>query len=164
MANLAVGDRVLLSDATFSEVFAFGHKIEGGLFNFKRLVTNAGTITLSEGHYIYADGKLTVARDVKRGARLEKLNGASAQVLDVYGIVERGLYNPHTLAGEMIVDGFRTSCFTSAIAVGASNSLLAPLRASFLALGIDVTGTWLHDGVSWRNFGRLAELAQTIVS
>lgn len=46
-------------------------------------------------------------------------------------VFDRGLYNPHTASGDIVVDGFLSSCYTTAIDnVGhVAHGLLTPIRA-----------------------------------
>jgi len=58
--------------------------------------------------------------------------------------VARGLYNPHTLDGGVVVDGFAASTFTAAVAPGVAAVALAPARAAFAAGWGGVVGArWL---------------------
>ena len=48
-----------------------------------------------------------------------------------------GLYNPHTLQGDIVVNGVLTSTYTSAFSPVLAHLVFAPLRALYRA-GVDV--------------------------
>jgi len=166
MRDVATGDAVATGAGTTSEVFMWSHRLTAGTFPFVRLTTASGaTLTASAGHLIYASGALVRAGSVAVGATLERLptadgacaaSGAVADaVVAVDAVTAEGLYAPAVLDGiDMVVDGFRVSTLTTAVAPGAAAALLAPLRWAYRAgLG---SPQWLHgDG------GRLAEAARS---
>jgi len=58
--------------------------------------------------------------------------------------VARGLYNPHTLDGGVVVNGFAVSTWTAAVAPRVAAAALAPARAAFAAGWGGVVGArWL---------------------
>lgn len=146
MEELVIGDRVQVGHGDFSEVFIFGHKMAGRQFKFVRLITEHGDITLSKGHYIYSDGQLKAAGVVSVGSVLETADGVRSAVIAVEGVSAAGLYNPHTLTGDIVVDGFRASTFTMSVELSVANSLLAPVRAAFRLLGVDISAQCLENG------------------
>lgn len=139
LSSLRVGDRVRLADGTYSPVFMFGHRVTNGNFEFLSVRTETGHITLSSGHFIYANGQLVAARELHVGDALEKENGVRETVQSIDRIVETGLYNPMTVAGEILVNGFRASVYTETVVPEVGNALLAPLRAAFGVWGGDVS-------------------------
>jgi hypothetical protein len=52
-------------------------------------------------------------------------------------ILRLGLFNPHTMDGDLVVDGIHTSIYTAAIAPSLAHSILWPIRMLF-SLGLDV--------------------------
>jgi len=129
MAALKVGDHVRTAAKEFSEVFMFSHKYTDAQATFVELKTATGTIRLSEGHYLYVNGKAAPASSVTVGDLLETATGASAAVTGVSQVRDTGLYNPHTMQGDIIVNGFRTTTYTEAIHPTLAHALLAPVRA-----------------------------------
>jgi desert hedgehog protein len=68
MDELSVGDRVLVSDNSYSDVYMFGHKDSTAVSTFVYIATSANqTISLSPNHYIHANGKLVAASAVFLG-------------------------------------------------------------------------------------------------
>ncbi len=64
-------------------------------------------------------------------------------MLAVDTVWERGLYNPQTAAGDIVVDGFVASTYTTFASPRAAHALLAPLR-----LAASLGRVWLLD--EWR--------------
>mgnify|MGYP007064152693 CR=1 FL=1 len=54
-------------------------------------------------------------------------------------VQRRGLYNPLTLHGDLIVDGYRVSTFTSDVPSVVGAVLSAPLRALYVVTGLSTT-------------------------
>lgn len=93
-------------------------------------------LKLSGGHYLYVNGHMLPAKNVRVG-----------DVLDYGKIVTRvsfaagsGLYNPHTLDANIIVDGIWTSTFTTAFYPTLGHLLLAPLRWIYVHVGFVPSG------------------------
>jgi len=123
------------------------------------------TLTLSPGHLVYlADGRLVAAAAVVPGDGLQPAaplavvgaprgggvrvpgNGSAAAAAApaapavwVTTVTRRrlpGLYNPMTLHGDLIVDGYRVSTYTTAMPPRLGGVLSAPLRALYAATGL----------------------------
>eukprot|EP00180_Rhodochaete_pulchella_P001647 Plantae.Rhodophyta-Rhodochaete_pulchella.ctg2484.p1 GENE.Plantae.Rhodophyta-Rhodochaete_pulchella.ctg2484~~Plantae.Rhodophyta-Rhodochaete_pulchella.ctg2484.p1 ORF type:complete len:318 (-),score=31.41 Plantae.Rhodophyta-Rhodochaete_pulchella.ctg2484:139-993(-) len=137
MEELSVGDEVVVGgDGSTSPVHFFGHKDLSSRTRFVQLDHGEGSLVLSPGHFVYVDGALKRATDVKVGDTLEVFgfdgNVTTSKVHGVDVVYGSGLYNPHTLSGDLIVDGVKTSCYTSAVHPRLAHYLLAPLRAAYL--------------------------------
>ena len=119
----------------------FSHQFSDAEATFVELTTDWGIIRLSPGHYLYADGDVIQADRVEIGDYLDYLDyldldnaPLSLPTIRVTGIANVraiGLFNPHTLHGDVIVDGFRTTTYTDAIHPTLAHALLAPLRALY---------------------------------
>lgn len=140
MDQLAIGDRLAqLSTATSSSLqsplVAWSHADPRSSARFIRAATAShGALVASEGHFIYADGKLRPMNHLRVGMRLSHESGIDVSITNISSFISRGLYNPHTLSGDIIVDGFRVSCYTTVIRPMAAHALLAPIRAAFRSL------------------------------
>lgn len=143
MEALAVGDSVSVGN-TDSRVFMFTHSDRDGMHPFVRLTTASGhALSLSAGHYLYANDALEQADTVRTGDLLRLAAGGESPVVAVGATVERGLYNPQTLHGDIAVNGIVSSTYTSAIEPGLAHALLLPARAAYEWLGYS---TRLLDG------------------
>ena len=141
MRELAVGDKVLVGPGGhYSEVFMFSHRLTDAEATFVEIHTAASTrpLAITGGHYLYANGKLAQARAVRPGDNVTLgATGAAALVVAVRSVRKEGLYNPHTLNGDIVVNGVLTSTYTAAFSPTLAHVVLAPLRAMYRA-GIDI--------------------------
>ena len=135
MIDLRVGESVLVAGGVFSEVFLFTHADPNVSYRFIRLHTASGRdVMMTESHYIYRNGTLSQARDVKIGDKLTIASQSSPTDLEESFItkitvqITEGLYNPQTIQGTIFVDGVLTSCYTRAINPIVAHALLIPLR------------------------------------
>ncbi len=128
ISELNIGEKVLVSTGTFSEVIMFTHSDASARSQFVELTTDANKIQLSPGHYIYASGSLVAAKEVRVGDVLSLANGSEAAVRSVRVVTKDGLYNPQTVQGDIVVNGVKASTYTTAVEPKAAHSLLAPVR------------------------------------
>jgi len=134
MAALAVGDKVLTHGGQYSEVFMFSHRLADAEATFVEIKTlSTTTLALTAGHYLYANGKLAQAHTVRRGDNVTLADGKRARVTAVGSVRKQGLHNPHTLQGDIVVDGVLTSTYTAAFSPTLAHIVLAPLRAMYRA-------------------------------
>lgn len=154
MSELQIGDVVAVGDGQFSPVFMFTHKLNTLNTQFVQLETAVGQITLTHGHYLYLSGALRAAGTAQVGDFVETEHGV-ARIETVRVVNTRGLYNPQTLHGDILVDGVRASTFTTAVRPAFAQALMAPLRAAFTKLGFatvaldngaDAVASWLPHG------------------
>jgi hypothetical protein len=144
MADLNVGDHVRVGPSEFSEVYMFTHKDAEVKAKFVKISTAAEqSIRLTAGHYLYVNGKLQTARTVKVGDMVSAGNvtAVSAEWAD-------GLYNPHTMAGDIVVDGVLTSTYTDALMPKLAHALLWPVRMLYNA-GVQITGDDWSQNEDW---------------
>jgi hypothetical protein len=138
MDALEVGDRVLVDRDEYSSVFMFTHKTGEGESEFVRLSTASGrSITASPGHYIIVGGRgMVAAGDVRVGDELRLgASGAWTPVESAARVKSRGLFNPQTLIGTIVVDGIVASTYTTAVEPQLAHALLAPFRLAFRVFG-----------------------------
>jgi len=160
MDALRVGDAVAsaaVGGAT-TDVFLFTHADAGAISRFVVLSTGSGRrpLVVSPGHYVYlAGGRTAAARTVVVGdALVDAVTGAAVRVTAVSSAVAAGLYNPQTLSGDLAVDGYAVSTYTTAVAPAFAAAALAPVRAAY-----GVGGGWLWGGVGLQGgWPRLAAL------
>lgn len=130
IARLRVGDEVLASPGVYSRVYAFSHRAPDARATFVRIRARSGEkISLTPGHLLYANGKLVPSVQVQTGDMLTLASGRQVTVVSVDAHLAKGLFAPHTLHGDIVIDGIAASSFTEAIRPAAAHALLAPLRA-----------------------------------
>jgi hypothetical protein len=137
MAELQVGDVVRVGANEFSEVYMFSHRYEDAVATFVTIATEKATLKITGDHYIYVNGKLAAAETVKVGDVVVAADGSEATVTAVGSESATGLYNPHTMSGDIVVNGVKTSTYTSAVAPTLAHVLLWPVRALY-AMGADI--------------------------
>jgi hypothetical protein len=180
MAELAIGDRVLAADAAgrlfFDDVAFFGHREPAASALFVAVTTESGAVLrLTPDHFLpvvsdaaceaagagadlHAARELLPARAVTTAHRVWVADAAQAlrleKVVRVALAEHKGLFNPYTLSGSIVVDGVAASCHSSWImdaafaALGVPlpagyQALFAPLRALYRAVG-PATAEWLQ--------------------
>jgi preprotein translocase subunit YajC len=137
MAELQVGDKVLTHNGVYSEVFMFSHRLTEANTRFVEIKTATTSLAITPGHYLYVNGALREAQYVKVGDNVTLASGKAAKVTSVGSVRKDGIYNPHTLQGDIIVDGVLTSTYTAAFSPTLAHVALAPLRALYQA-GVDI--------------------------
>lgn len=131
MDALKVGDWVLGANGTYVRIFGFSHRDPWAVRQFVRLETARGhTLTATRGHYIWVDDRLVAAGSIRIGDHVLS-NGSPDMIVGIRSHLSKGLYNPHTLSGNIVVDGILASTYTTAVAHPVAHALLAPLRAAF---------------------------------
>lgn len=132
LSELQIGDRVMVAPGLFSEIFMFTHKLDDGMHDFVRIVTDSGKkLSVSAGHFIYVGARLMPAGKATIGDFLELADGTKTEIISLTATKEHGLYNPQTAHGDIIVNDIRTSTYTSAVEPPTAHALLTPLRALY---------------------------------
>lgn len=149
MADVKVGDRVQVAANTFSEVFAFTHRTSNILSDFVTFVFPSGaTLSVTPGHYVYVDGELVAASTVRPGATFYTGSGRKVVVEQVKVSTLRGLYNPQTLHGDIVVNDIVVSTYTTALEPSLAHGVLSFARCGYrLSGGVDFTFRVLENGV-----------------
>lgn len=140
MAELQIGDRVKVAPPdTFSEVFFFSHNHKDRMTTSVKIETSINGIglTASPGHMLYANGKRVPASAVRVGDEVSVSHDSehAAIVTSVQRVETVGLHNPHTLHGDIVVDGVVASTYTTAVHPVVAWMALAPFRAAYHAFG-----------------------------
>lgn len=127
--DLSIGQSVRTGPGSFSVVFAFSHRNPDAISEFLVLETESGHgIELSPGHFIPTNGTIQLARDVRVGDEVLLASGQTTAVLDVRRITRRGLFNPHTTDGRIVVNGIVATTYTESVEPGVASALLVPVR------------------------------------
>lgn len=133
MDTLKLGDKVRVGPNEFSEVYFFSTQMQDVTAKFVQIHTDHGDLRLTPGHYLYVNGVLLQASAVKSGDVVNLGNGTKASVNEVESSWGPGLFNPHTLHGDIVVDGVLTSTYTDAVHPKLAHALLSPLRTMYTA-------------------------------
>lgn len=142
MGELQIGDRVKVAHPnTYSEVFFFSHNHPTARGSGIELETSENDIslTLSPGHLLYVNGELQAAMDVHVGdtvqVSVKDETKRTATVTSTRRVTSTGLHNPHTLHGDIVVDGVVASTFTRAVHPVTARALLLPFRLAYRMVG-----------------------------
>jgi Hint module len=141
MHELVVGDYVHVGRGKLSKVFMFTHKTLDISAEFVVIdaAFSRARLHLTPGHYMYVNGGLAAAKTVVAGDAIELADGSVDVVSSVSSAVLKGLYNPQTLHGDIVVDNVRVSTFTTAVEPAFAHAILSPLRAAFRILGFSTS-------------------------
>lgn len=143
MGDLRLGDVVKVGQSgEFSEIYFFSHHHANQRASVISLETDKEgmPLQLSPGHLLKVNGKLQAARSVRVGDTLYMSavgseESSSAVVTRISRRVASGLHNPHTLHGDIVVNGVLASTFTKAVHPAVARTLLLPVRAVYRAVG-----------------------------
>lgn len=117
MKSLSIGT-LLLTSQGYSPIFLSGHHDPQAVTTMVRLVTASNhTLTITPDHYLpLGSGAHRSAARVVPGDRLLVQGGDGllpSEVTSVGLVEEQGLFNPYTVAGDLVVDGVLASCHSS---------------------------------------------------
>lgn len=135
MKDVRIGDSVHVGDGQFSPVIMFTHQDDSTQTWFVRVITDDKSVLVaSAGHYVYVNGQLKPMRKIVVGDVMQvnynhqQSDGARMRVRSVSKVRGNGLYNPQTASGSIVVNGFKSSCYTEAVQVNMAHALLLPIR------------------------------------
>jgi len=138
MSKVQIGDRVQVGPNKFSDVYMFSHNIPAAKAEFVRITTASNAVLrITSAHYLYVNDVLATAGSVRVGDKITLANGTASTVAAVSSVWSEGIYNPHTLHGDIVVDGVLTSTYTTAVHPTVAHAVLAPLRMLYQA-GVNV--------------------------
>ena len=155
--SISRNDAVASTDLeTPSEIFMHSHADPHAVASFVHVQYADGektrTLRVSPGHYVYRGGQdsmpmLVKAADIAVGDSLIGADSLPKRVVQVSRVTGKGLFNPHSLNGDLIVSGVRVSCFTTAVKPLVASSAMAPLRL------LHRIGSYrIQDLLSWKIF------------
>ncbi|PXF40307.1 Desert hedgehog protein A [Gracilariopsis chorda] len=129
MADLEAGQHIQHDEhGASSPVFLFTHRTLKREQWFYRISTASGhAVSITGNHYLYVNERLVAAHAVQVGNVVRTMSGPSA-VVKVERVKDVGLYAPHSLHGDVVVDGIVCSSYSRAVAPGLAHALLLPLR------------------------------------
>lgn len=137
-------------DGNASPIFLFTHRARMTRARFVQLHTSCvHVVTLTPSHYVHANGRLTAARAVHVGDTLRTVDGVCT-VVDVRKVHGVGLYAPHSVHGDLVVDGVVVSGYSQAVAPLVAHALLLPVRWLVRLTGVrEPLGGMFYNGADW---------------
>lgn len=113
MDELKVGEEIWDGEQ-WSEIIMFSHRQWDIDTRFIHLDTDSESVTASVGHYIISQDGLKRMGDVQVGD-VVYVQGGMNKITRVRSVSGRGLYNPHTKSGRLVVGGIWMSAYTTAV-------------------------------------------------
>jgi len=151
IGDVQLGDRVRVSATEFSPVVFWGHRdANARAVTFVRVELASGRqLMLTDKHLAYVNGGLVAAGKIQVGDMMKdaELNGESSVVAVAKGLSAKGLYNPHTAHGDIVVDGVVVSTY-GVVDARVAHSLLAIERALH-RVGLSALGGVLEKQTPW---------------
>ena len=135
--KLKVGDVVQTGENTFEPVLALAHQNHDASLVYDAFYTNASATPLyiSDGHYLYANGGLVLAKNAHVGDIL-RFDAGSFAIERKERVQKDGIFHVTTWSGTLIVDGYKTSVYTNMADVRVQEYLTTPLFWSAYKLGL----------------------------
>lgn len=129
MDQIRIGQRLLTAAGTFADVYLQSHQDHSTIAPFIELTMQTGQqVSLSELHYIEAAGSMRQAQDVRVGMSVTVCphhgHCKLSPVVSLRFVEKRGLFNPMTMSGTIVVNGVKVSCHSDWFLE--AGSLLAP--------------------------------------
>lgn len=134
MDELRIGYSVRVGIDTYSDVIMFTHEKRDILASFVQLRTSDGHhLRVTPSHFIYINGLLRPAREANIGDQLWTLSAHrnDSVVVSIETVMDRGLYNPHTLHGDIMVNGVVASTWTTAVPPKIAKIILFPVAVMY---------------------------------
>lgn len=129
MEFLRVGDEVAVGGNQFSAIYMFSHR-SNEIAEFVNITTTSGrSLVTTLGHFVHAPGKLVRAGDLRMGDKLMGTNGEVHNIVSVRRFIDYHVFNPHTLNGNIAVNGLMASTYTAHIAMNAAHPALIVFRS-----------------------------------
>ncbi len=76
--------------------------------------------------------KRTAMDMVRKGDSLFSRDGSPLRVVDIVKTWKQALYNPHTVDGNLVVNGVQVSCFSAAVEPKTAMKAIQPLRVLYM--------------------------------
>jgi hypothetical protein len=138
MKDLRIGDYVQVSGGKFSRVYSFLHLDRDSEMVYMQIYTrdddndHDGPLEISPDHMIFVNNQIQKAEDVRVGDWLG-LN-LRRVVVDIRSVRRRGIYNPGTEDGTIVVSGILASSYPAVLDISPSivqvgtHFILSPFR------------------------------------
>jgi hypothetical protein len=85
---------------------------------------------------LHANGALVAEGAVRVGDTATSETGATKRVVSVSGEQARGLFDPQTLDGDIVVEGLLASTYTTIVEPALAHAALAPMRLFYQVFGV----------------------------
>ena len=107
--NIEIGEYIKTQNG-WSRVYAWHMYTKKTSMEFVVVKHSKGKLVLSDLHYIYVNNKLIVAKDIKINDTIV-YKGEKVTVTEVSRKASKGIYNPYTINGKIIVNNINCSVY-----------------------------------------------------
>jgi glucose/arabinose dehydrogenase len=111
MADLQLGDEVLVSTGKYDTVYSFGHREETAEAEFLQFLPSG--LEISMDHMLKVGGRYIPASKVEVGDELETADGHSLKVETIQVVLRKGVYAPFTMSGTILVSNIKASSYVA---------------------------------------------------
>jgi hypothetical protein len=111
MADLQLGDEVLVESGKYEAVYSFGHRHETADAIFLRFLPSH--VEMSLDHMVKIGDHYVPASSAKVGDMFETGSGELTIIESIERVVRQGVYAPFTLSGTIVVNDVKASCYVS---------------------------------------------------
>lgn len=117
MENLQLGDKVLVGNGEYSQVYTFLHRDATMAADFLRIAVATGSVLeVTPKHLLYRfNHEIVTASTVKVGDDLLGPNGDALKVKNIETVSMDGVYAPATHSGTLVVSGVVGSSFPAVV-------------------------------------------------
>jgi len=158
MDELEIGDNVLVSYGKYAQVYFMGHRDRQTRAEFVNIkLEHHHELALSSLHYAKVcldthrcdDGntRYISADQVKVGDLMELSSGDIVAVVKTSRVVKQGVFNPHTLHGDIVVNGVVASSYTRLVSARTAHMLLSPIRLAYRMIRVNLLGSCFDNKV-----------------
>jgi len=122
----------LVERGRYTAVYMFTHEDADIIAPFMEIRTRSGRmLTASAGLLVYLNGRAVAAAAARVGDVVRLGDGRVDAVVNVRMVRGKGLYNPQTLRGDIVVDGVLVSTWTTAVSPVSAVAMLVPFRLCY---------------------------------
>lgn len=112
--DVRVNDEVQVGKGEYSPVFMFTHADPNLVTQFVKVMTEGNeTTTVTPSHYMHSDQGIVQAGEMQVGDSVLLADRYVARIKSVSRFMSKGVFNPQTMQGDIVVDGFLVSTYTS---------------------------------------------------
>lgn len=160
MDQVSIGDRVKVAAQKHSEVYFFSHRDPHASSKFVEITASSSSLvdqkyklTATRDHLIVTERGLVPAKKIRTGDILYDEHNVRLNVISKRLLTSSGLFSPHTMEGNILVDGIQTSTCSNYLPATIAHALLLPERLAY-RLGFSIYGGEYYVGGRSDNAGR----------
>lgn len=109
MADLRIGDSVLVDNNLYEKVYSFGHRHESAAGMFLHLSPSG--LELSKDHMVKLGSRYVPASSLQVGDLLENSSGEMTAIVEISEVLREGVYAPFTVSGTIVVNNVKASSY-----------------------------------------------------